>query len=112
MEPDEMFAGFNEETQKRYEKEARQQYGDDSVTAATRRWNSYTDTQKSEIMAGGGAIYREIVTVMDQGPASTAVQNLIAQWHQHLRHFYEPTPEILLSLGHLYNESPDFCCPV
>ena len=32
----------------------------------------------------------------------------MARWHQHLRYFYEPTPEILRGLGQMYNQHPDF----
>ncbi len=45
---------------------------------------------------------------MDQGADSEAVQAIMARWHDHLRYFYEPTPEILRGLGHLYNSHPDF----
>ena len=36
------------------------------------------------------------------------VQTLIARWHQHLRYFYEPTPEILRGLGGAYAGDPAF----
>lgn len=45
---------------------------------------------------------------MDEEADSTAVQQIIARWHQHLRYFYEPTTEILLGLAQGYEEDPDF----
>ena len=41
-------------------------------------------------------------------PAAEPVQALVARWHQHLRYFYEPTPEILRGLGGAYAEDPTF----
>lgn len=103
-----LFAGFSEEQQAKYEQEAVQQYGESSVRQSTKRWNSYTARQKANIQAEGGAIYTELVEAMPTGPDSGAVQAIMARWHQHLRYFYEPTPDILRGLGQLYSQSPDF----
>jgi hypothetical protein len=54
------------------------------------------------------AVYNDLIAAMDSGPSSAAVQAIIARWHQHLRYFYEPTPEILRGLGQMYNEHPGF----
>lgn len=103
-----LFNGFDEEKQRRYEQEAIQKYGERSVRESVQRWNSYTPQQKEQIKAEGGAIYSGLVKVMEKGAAHPDVQALIARWHQHIRYFYEPTPEVLRCLGRLYNESPDF----
>mgnify|MGYP000895804863 CR=1 FL=1 len=42
------------------------------------------------------------------GPGSEQAQECVARWHQNLRNFYEPTAEILLGLGDLYNEDAAF----
>lgn len=41
-------------------------------------------------------------------PQSTAVQAILARWHDHIRYFYEPTLDIRRGLGELYRTHPDF----
>ncbi len=108
MSKKQLFAGFTEEEEKRYEQEARQAWGDQEVEASYKRWNSYTPQQKDKIMAEGNAIYHDLVTEMEKGPHSQEVQQVIARWHQHLRYFYEPSMERLRGLGQLYVDHPDF----
>ena len=107
MKKKEYFEGFSEEKQKEYEKEIRQKYGEKAFEGVT-DWNSYTPEQKKRIVNESGAIYDDIVAVMDKGYASPEVQQIIARWHQHLRYFYEPSTERLLGLGQMYTEHPEF----
>ena len=103
-----LFAGFDEATQRRYEAEAAQRWGTERVTASRQRWDSYTKEQQAAIFAEGEGIYRAIIARIADDPASAAVQEAIGRWHQHLRHFYEPTPETLLGLGRGYEGDPAF----
>ena len=105
-----LFEGFSEEQQKQYEREARLQYGPENVNESIRRWNSYSDARKREIMEEGGEIYNELVRLMVAGvPAGSEEGNeVLARWHNHIRHFYEPTLDVLRGLGELYNTNPDF----
>ena len=107
MKKKDYFAGFSEEKQKQYETEIRQKYGEKAFDGVT-DWNSYTPEQKKRIVNESGAIYDDIVAVMDKGYASPEVQQIIARWHQHLRYFYEPSTERLLGLGQMYTEHPEF----
>lgn len=108
MDDKELFTVWSEEKQPDYEREIEQRYGDKELKESRRRWGSYTDADKRRIKDEGGAIYRDLVSAMPSGPASAQAQAGIARWHQHLRYFYKPTTEILLGLGDLYNEHPDF----
>jgi MerR family transcriptional regulator, thiopeptide resistance regulator len=109
MNEPQLFEGFSEEKQAQYEQEVRERWGDDPVTEPSfKQWAGYTAAQKKQIMAEGGALYRDLAAAMDQGYASPAVQALIARWHQHLRYFYEPTIDRLRGLGQMYVEHPDF----
>lgn len=107
MKKKDYFAGFSEEKQQQYEEEIRQKYGEKAFDGVT-DWNSYTPEQKKRIVNESGAIYDDIVAVMDKGYASPEVQQIIARWHQHLRYFYEPSTERLLGLGQMYTEHPEF----
>lgn len=108
MSTDELFAGFDEETQARYEQEAAEMYDPKLVAETSRRWKNTSDADKVRIMAEGGAVYRDLVPLLDRDPASAAVQAVIGRWHQHLRAFYEPTADILRGLGQAYEDDPRF----
>jgi DNA-binding transcriptional MerR regulator len=108
MDNKEFFEGFSDEKQKEYEEVIRQRYGVVQLNQSRQRWGSYTDEKKRQIMEEGGENYRLLVEAMPSGPASPQAQEGIARWHQHLRYFYEPTPEILLGLADAYNEDPEF----
>ena len=108
MSDQEMFLGFDAETQKRYEEEASRRWGEASVKESSRRWNSYSPQEKARIMAEGGANYRDLVPYIGQDPARPEVQAIIARWHQHLHYFYKPNRQVLQGLGHAYSQDPDF----
>jgi DNA-binding transcriptional MerR regulator len=102
-----LFAGFSEEKQKQYEKEAIDNWGE-TARQSIALWHSYSDERKAAIMQEGSDIYAAIAANMDKGADSPEVQALLARWHQHLRYFYEPTPAVLGGLGNAYYDHPDF----
>ncbi len=108
MSTKDLFEGFDEETQARYEEEAAERYDPQLVRESSRRWKSYTAEDKARIMAEGGAIYRDLEAMIDRDPADAEVQAAVGRWHQHMRSFYEPTPAILRGLGAGYAENPEF----
>jgi DNA-binding transcriptional MerR regulator len=108
MEYKELFEGFSEEKQREYEEEIRQRYGEEKLNESRKRWGSYSEEKKRQIMEEGGENYQALVAAMPYGPDSPQAQAGIARWHEHLRYFYEPNTEVLLGLGDLYNEDPRF----
>jgi hypothetical protein len=108
MSTQELFEGFDEATQARYEEEAARLWGEKHVKESRRRWNRYTAEEKSRIFAEANEIYRELAKNVAQDPAKKEVQALLARWHENLRNFYEPTREILLGLGQAYSQHPEF----
>lgn len=102
--------GHSAEKQKEYERQARLQYGPEIVNESVRRWNSYSQAEQAAIQADAARIYQALADAMQAGlPAGSAEVNvLLAQWHQNIQHFYEPTLEILRGLGDLYNTDPEF----
>ena len=91
MSTNEFFEGFDEETQKAYEKEAAERWDAEEVKATSQKWNNYSAYQKKQIMEEGNVIYMDLLAEMDKGVESVEVQQIIGRWHQHLRHFYEPS---------------------
>ena len=108
MTTQDLFAGFDEETQARYEKQAAERYDPKVVAESSRRWQRYTAADKARIQREGGQIYRDMVALMDRDPADADVQAVVARWHDNLRTFYEPTPDILRGLGQAYAQEPQF----
>lgn len=108
MSTEELFAGFDDETQARYEQEAAQIYDPQLVSETSRRWKNYSVEDKARIQHEGGAIYQEMAKLIDLDPASPAVQALVTRWHSHLRAFYEPSPAILRGLGAAYEDNAEF----
>jgi DNA-binding transcriptional MerR regulator len=105
-----LFKGFSEEQQKDYERQARLQYGADTVSTTIRRWNGYTPAQREAIMEESGQIYVDLAAVMTAGksPLDEDVQAILTRWQDNLRHFYEPTIDIMRGLGYTYGTDPEF----
>jgi MerR family transcriptional regulator, thiopeptide resistance regulator len=110
MSKKKLFKPHSDEKQKEYEREIRLQYGPDSVNQSVKNWNSYSKAQQEAVVEEGNNIYHDLVEAIKDGkrPESRKVQGILARWHEHLRYFYEPTPEILRGLGELYTTHPDF----
>ncbi len=110
MKSEEIFAGFSEEQQEEYAEQARQLWDPELVDQSMKRWKNYSKEKQQEILAEGRDIYQGIFDNMTLGQRhdSPKVQELVAQWHQNMRYFYEPTIEVLRGLGQMYVDSPDF----
>lgn len=110
MTKKQLFKGFSPEEQKQYEREARLQYGPDTVNASIKLWNSYGKEKQEAIMAEAGEIYTDFAEALTSGkPAnSSEVQAIVERWHQNMRYFYEPTHEIMRGLAMGYNTDPAF----
>jgi DNA-binding transcriptional MerR regulator len=108
MSTGELFEGFDEETQRAYEAEAAQLWGEKVVKDSRRRWDSYSKQKRSAILAEAGQIYRGLMARLGDDPGSRQVQTGVAAWHQNLRNFYEPTTAVLRGLGQAYSQDPRF----
>lgn len=107
-----LFSGFSEEKQREYEQQIASDphYDQSKVRESQRRWKSYTTQQKQAIFAEGSTVYADLTALMQSGASASSAEAhaVMARWHQHIRHFYEPTLDILRGLGRMYNEHPDF----
>ncbi|NDJ53864.1 MAG: MerR family transcriptional regulator [Chloroflexi bacterium] len=100
-------AVFHKEQSDEYEHEAAASYGSLAEQSA-RLWSSYSDEEKQAVIDEGNAIFEAFAANIDQAPDSPEIQVLLTRWHAHLRHFYEPTIELLGGLGDLYHDDPRF----
>ncbi len=108
MDNKDLFEGFDEEKQKAYAEEASKRWDPELVKQSNARWRRLTAVQKKEIMAEGNLVYVDMIEQLDAEPDSDEVQAIVARWHQHIRHFYEPNFAILRGLGHGYAHDPAF----
>lgn len=108
MSQKKLFQGFSDEQQKEYEREARLQYGPEHVNESIRRWKGYSEAQKKAILDEGNVIYTDIIKAIEAQTPPEAIGNLMERWHENIRHFYEPTTDILRGLGDLYTTDPRF----
>lgn len=108
MDNKDLFAGFDEAKQKEYAKEAERRWDPKLVRESNQRWNQLSKEQQKAIMQEGSQIYLDMIAQIGTPPESVAVQAIVARWHQHIRHFYEPTFAMLRGLGQGYANDPAF----
>lgn len=108
MDNKDLFAGFDEAKQKEYAEEASKRWDPQLVKQSNQRWNRLSDEQKQAILQEGNQIYSDMVEQLGKKPDSESVQAIVARWHQHIRHFYEPSFATLRGLGQGYASDPAF----
>ena len=108
MDNKELFAGFDEAKQKAYAEEASRRWDPKLVKESNQRWNRLSKEHQQAILQEGNQIYRDMVEQLDNAPDSKDVQAIVARWHQHIRHFYEPSFATLRGLGQDYAHDPAF----
>ena len=108
MSKQQVFGQMTEAQEDQFTDEAARRWDEQTVRQSQKLWKSYSAEKQQQIKDEGNAVYTDLLAAMDQGAQSAAVQAILARWHQHLRYFYEPTPEILAGLGHGYNNDPAF----
>jgi DNA-binding transcriptional MerR regulator len=110
MSDSDLFKGFDEAQQKEYEKEVVERWGADNPAylQSKRRWGSYSEAQKAEILAEGQAITLGLVEHIEQDPAGPAVQALVARQHQWVNRFWDCSVVQFEALGEGYASDPKF----
>ena len=107
MNDDELFEGFSEEKQKRYEQEIRERYGE-HVFDEVISWDNYNQEEKRKIITESQKIYLDMAALMGKDPGSSDVQAVVSRWHNNMRYFYNPDEERMLGLAEMYVENPEF----
>lgn len=113
MDDHALFKGFTPEEEAHNTEEARQKWGHtDAFRQSQERYGRLTAAQKEQLMEEGNAIYKDMAAAIPFGPAGLQAQQGVARWHAHLRNFYDPSPEMMLGLGDLYNDDPRFAANI
>ena len=103
-----LFEGFSEEEQEKYALEAEQLYDAETVRASNRRWKTYSEEKKAQILGETKTIYLDMIAAMPKGAASPEVQAIVERWHRNMEYFWTPKLEQLLALANGYNDDPRF----
>lgn len=108
MSKNELYAGFDEEQQKRYAEEARRRWGEPAA-ASQRKWDAYPMEEKNRILAHMGEISSGVAANMEKGVQSPEVQYWVDAWYRHInQYFYACSLETFEALGRMYVEDPAF----
>ncbi|MBI9101435.1 MAG: MerR family transcriptional regulator [Spirochaetales bacterium] len=108
MKAEDVFRGFSEEEQVKYEKAAAARYDPDIVQASNRRWNSYSRERQAEILNGSNEIYNEFKALIPACPYSNEVMATVFKWRKSIEHFWTPSLEQLPGLAETYSVDPRF----
>ena len=108
MSGKDLFAGFTDEEQEKYQQEIAQTYDPEIVKGSEKKWKAYTAQEKARIGDEGKAVYLDLVAAIGKGASSAEAQSAVARWHKHIQYFWTPKDEHLLGLVALYNDDPRF----
>jgi DNA-binding transcriptional MerR regulator len=104
----ELYEGFSKEQAERYDREARQIYGDERIEASLKRVRKLSKAEWEAVKQEGDEITRQMASLMEKPADDPLVQQAIARQWTWLEHFYPVTPEIFRGLGSLYTDNPEF----
>jgi DNA-binding transcriptional MerR regulator len=111
LKVEELYEGFPKETAERYESEAKAAWGHtDAYAQSRKRVGAMTKDQWNAVKARGERLTLDFAEAFRTGeaPGGKRAQVLCGLWKEHLRAFYDPTPEMLIGLGAMYADHPDF----
>lgn len=111
LDDEELYAGFDKAKIEKVKAEAKERWGGTQAYAMSqKRVAKMSKEDWSRVKAEGEAVDRAAAEAMRRGedPASASVQSIMARKFEHLRAFYEPTPEMFAGLGRMYAEDERF----
>lgn len=109
MDDKDLYGDFSTEEQEAYAKEAKERWGHaDAYRQSQERYKKMTKADLARVKDDGERLMKEIVANRHEGPASAAVQKLIARHYDALRTWYEPNPAMYRGLGDMYVADPRF----
>lgn len=111
LSDEELYEGFAKDKVERIKSEAKERWGGTEAYAQSQKsLAKMTKADWARVKAEGQAIDEAAAQAMSRGekPASASAQALMARKYEHLRSFYEPTPEMFAGLGSMYVEDDRF----
>lgn len=111
LDDKDLYEGFDDETRKRYEREAKDLWGGtDAYKQSHKRVKTMSKEQWQAVKTRGEELSLAFVELYNAGKSPDGPEALeaCARWAGHLRAFYDPTPEMIEGLGTLYADHPEF----
>lgn len=109
MDDEELYGEFDKKEMDAYAAEAKERWGHtDAYKQSMERYKKMTKADLARIKDEGDRLMKEIVARRDEGPASAAVQALIARHYAALRTWYEPDLAMYRGLADMYVNDPRF----
>ncbi len=107
MPAEQMFTGFEHNP---YEQEARQRWGDEAVDESNRRVRTLSPAEQQRVHQDGVEVHERLAALLRAGTPvdDTAVQEVIADHHAWVSHFWTPNREAYIGLGNLYVDDNRF----
>ena len=106
-----LYEGFDDETIERYERESKANWGGtDAYEQSRRRVKAMSKQQWQAVKVRGEEITLAFADLYKAGkrPEGPEAMEICARWAEHLRAFYDPTPEMIEGLGAMYADHPEF----
>jgi DNA-binding transcriptional MerR regulator len=108
---EELYEGFPKEKAERWEREAEKSWGStDAYKESRKRVARMTKEQWAAVMKEGAETDLALAAALARGlaPGSPEARRLVGRKVAQLRHFYEPSAEMVAGLGAMYADSPEF----
>lgn len=109
MDDKELYDDFSTGEMDAYAKEAKERWGTtEAWRQSQERYKKMTKADLARIKDEADKLMKEIAAHREKGPASAAVQALIARHYDALRTWYEPNLSMYRGLGDMYVADPRF----
>ncbi len=104
----EYYKGFSDEQIEKYRREVRERWGEKVLEESESRVMKMDKKEWAALQKEGNTIFKAIADSMDKGYDSPEVQAQVIKWHAWLEHFHHYSDEVLMGLGRMYSQNPDF----
>jgi len=105
---EEIFDGMTPEQVERYGKEARQRWGEETVSASEQKVRKLSKQQWAAVRAESEQVTQLMAGYVGRAPDDPEVQQAILRHHAWIENFYPVPAEVYRGLANLYVEHPEF----
>lgn len=102
------FQYFEEDVQNEMQEAIKEKFGEKRVNEYNRNFSSMNKEEQQRVLDECNEIFTELAKYISEDVYSDEVRELLIRWHDWVRHFYEPSMEVLRGLGAMYAKAPDF----
>jgi len=104
---EDLYGGFTPEQAERYNREAKEKYGE-MYEISQKRVRQMTKGEWKALGAEGEAISKGMAELVGTDPAGAEAQSFMRRHYAWVSHFYPCSKEMFIGLSNLYTENPEF----